>query len=116
MYTVNKFTCLILFVQFRNLFAEMQSKQHRCKRNIIPAMYQNILIDSKIPTIDKNILTRSMWGKPHKISDHKFILADYYFLMIDTYITIWAILGEHKLKSMKYIFLNINVQKNEKVY
>ena len=30
------------------------------------------------------VLTRSMWGKPHKISDDKFILAGYYFLMIET--------------------------------
>ena len=31
------------------------------------------------------LLTRSKWGKPHKISDDKFILAGYYFLMIDTF-------------------------------
>ena len=32
----------------------------------------------------KHIFTRSKWGKPHKLSDDKFILAGYYFLMIDT--------------------------------
>ena len=74
----------------------------------------------------------SKWGKPHKISDDKFILVRYYFLMIDTcrnhnlnltnlyrllVVIKVVILGELKLKSMKYIFLNkLSLKKQFQIY